>query len=121
MHLSFWGLLRVILIRDLKLYGWRGFFCSVFLLVLLGFFFPYEVIQHLPDHLLINKHMKKSTDLRAQEPEKHSAAQEPNLLCSSSYRAGCVATRWAPWEIAVGLVLDILVVSQTRMIRIMSV
>lgn len=86
-----------------------GFFCSVFLLVLLGFFLPYKVILHLPDYLLINKHMKKSTDLHAQETEEHSAAQEPNLLWSSSYRAGCVATRWAPWKTAVGLVLDILV------------
>lgn len=60
MHrLSFWGLFRVILIRDLKLYGGGFLFC-----VFIGFggiFFPYEVIQHLPDYLLINTWRKAQT------------------------------------------------------------
>lgn len=80
MHrLSFWGLFRVILIRDLKLYGGGFLFC-----VFIGFggiFFPYEVIQHLPDYLLINKHMKKSTDLHAHGTLK-SNQQHKHPVCS---------------------------------------
>lgn len=77
-HLSFWGLFRVILIRDLKLYGW-------WLFVLRFYWFCWDFFPLWGNsafaYLLINKHMKKSMDLHAQGTLR-STQQHEHPVCS---------------------------------------
>lgn len=72
---SVWGLFWVILILGSKAFFMSGFMCGVFFP-----FFSHEVIQHL-SWLLITKHMKKSTDLRAQETLKSTQHHEHPVCC----------------------------------------